>query len=98
VFGVSLKSDLLITIVFQRRIEEARNAGVNQIFQVDVNGKILVNANGNRANEWKMFEDEIVAGGVGGRGKGCFRCHGVWTVRLHGRSQKRFEPQALGRQ
>ena len=97
-FRVAFEGDLLVTVVFQCRVEEAENAGMNQIFQIDVNGKILVNANGNRAHERKMFQDEIVAGGVVGGWKSGFRCHGVWTDRLHGLSQRGLDVQALGRQ
>ena len=90
-FGIAFERDLLIAVVFQGRVEKAENAGMNQIFQIDVNGKILVDANGNRANEGKMFEDEIVTGAVGGGLKGGFRCQGSGGLECTGEPKRRRE-------
>jgi len=61
VFGVCVESDVLRAVVLLHGIEQAHHTGVNQIVQIDVDGQILVNANGNRLHQWNMVEYDLIA-------------------------------------
>jgi hypothetical protein len=60
------------------RVEQANDAGVDQIVQVDVHRQVCVNANGNGFHEWQMLQDDAVAARQTSilRSSAGFRVHG----------------------
>ena len=39
-------------------IEEAEDAGVNEVIEIDVDGEVLVNANSDRFDERQVFQND----------------------------------------
>src|SRR5262249_39557629 len=61
VLGVRGEDDFLIGVVFARGVEEAEDAGVNQIVEIDVHGEVLVYADGDGFDKRKVLENHAVA-------------------------------------
>jgi len=68
-------------------IEEAEDAGVNEVIEIDVDGEVLVNANSDRFDERQVFQNDGVAPfvidgltGSGGGGHRTFLGHSIETL------------------
>lgn len=66
VLGIARKDDLFFGIILVGRVEQAKDAGMNQIVEIDVNREIFVNANGDGFYQRKMFQYHAVAPGQTG--------------------------------
>ena len=56
-----MKCDALGSVVFRNRIEQAHDAGVDEVVQVHMDRKTLVHPYGDRLHQWKMIEHNLVA-------------------------------------
>ncbi len=68
VLGIARKNHLLFGIEFVGGVEQAENAGVNQIVQVDVHRKILVHAHGDGLYQRQMLQHHPIAARLLGAG------------------------------
>ena len=61
VLGVARKDDLFFGIVLAGGVEQAEDAGVNQIVQIDVHRQIFVHADGDGLDQRQMLQHHAVA-------------------------------------
>ena len=59
--GIAVKRYVLGAVVFRDGIEEAHDTSVNKVVQVHVNRQVFVNANGNRLDQRKVIEHDLIA-------------------------------------
>jgi hypothetical protein len=61
VLCIAVERDALGLIVLHHSIEQTQHAGVNQVVEIHMHRQVLVHANGDRFDQRKMFEHDLVA-------------------------------------
>ncbi len=61
VLGIAVEGNVLGAVILCNGIEQAHDAGVNEVVEIDVDREAFVNTNGNRLHQRQVIEHDLIA-------------------------------------